>query len=152
MYLAIAIIFLFISPLCQSRPPIRRDTDDTFLTDEYHNYKELKILFRKLEQKHRNLAKVRSLGKSVKGKDILVIEIHGNINNIQPLTPKFKYVANVYGNHAVGRQLLIYLAEYLLMNFGKDDRITQLVNKTDIFLIPSINPDGFEHSDVGSLT
>lgn len=45
-----------------------------------------------------------------------------------------------------GRQLMIYLALYLIKNYGKDERVTKLVNTTDIFLMPSMNPDGYENS------
>ena len=60
----------------------------------------------------------------------------------------FKYVANLHGNEAVGRQMLIYLAKYLALNYGKDARITRLLNNTEIFLLPTLNPDGYETSRV----
>ena len=60
----------------------------------------------------------------------------------------FKYVANIDGNEAVGRQMLIYLAKYLALNYGKDTRITRLLNNTEIFLLPTLNPDGYETSRV----
>ena len=60
----------------------------------------------------------------------------------------FKYVANIAGNEAVGRQMLIYLAKSLAQNYGKDTRITRLLNKTEIFLLPTLNPDGYDTSRV----
>ena len=60
----------------------------------------------------------------------------------------FKYVANLHGNEAVGRQMLIYLAKYLALNYRKDARITRLLNNTEIFLLPTLNPDGYETSRV----
>lgn len=39
--------------------------------------------------------------------------------------PMFKWVANMHGNEAVGRQLVIFMAEYLLTNYGEDRRVTR---------------------------
>ena len=54
-----------------------------------------------------------------------------------------KWVANMHGNEAVGRQLVMFMSQYLLENYGTDERVTRLVNTTDIWLMPSLNPDGF---------
>ena len=54
----------------------------------------------------------------------------------------------MHGNEVIGRQMLIYLAKYLAQNYGKDERITRLLNNTEIFLLPSLNPDGYESSRV----
>ena len=66
------------------------------------------------------------------------------------MEPMFKYVGNMHGNEVVGRQLLIYLAEFLANGYGRDARITQLINTTEIFLLPSLNPDGYEISREGA--
>ncbi len=61
----------------------------------------------------------------------------------------FKWVANMHGNEAVGRELVVNMALYLLRNYGSDDRVTRLVNGTDLWLMPSLNPDGFEAASEG---
>ncbi len=45
---------------------------------------------------------------------------------------------------------IIFLAQYLLKNYGRDTRVTELVDKTDIWLMPSLNPDGFEKASEGN--
>ena len=39
--------------------------------------------------------------------------------------PMFKWVANMHGNEVIGRQLVIFMAKYLLMNYGEDKRVTR---------------------------
>lgn len=120
-------------------------------TPQYTNYDDLVKLFDELVQNYPELAKVYSIGKSVEGRRLLVIQITEGVKSTHPERPAFKYVANMHGDESVGRQLMVYLAQYLLVNYGKDDRVTKLVNTTDIHLMPSLNPDGFEKSKVIAL-
>lgn len=41
------------------------------------------------------------------------------------------------------------MAKLLLENYGKDEKITTLVNNTRLHLMASMNPDGWERSTVG---
>ena len=56
----------------------------------------------------------------------------------------------MHGDETVGRQLIIYFAEYLLRNYKIEDRVTNLVDTIEIYLMPSLNPDGFAKSQEGS--
>ena len=43
-----------------------------------------------------------------------------------------KYVGNMHGNELVGREVLIALAEHLVHNYGVDERVTSLLNSTEV--------------------
>jgi carboxypeptidase D len=63
---------------------------------------------------------------------------------INEIEPEFKYVANMHGDEVVGRELCLKLIEWLCENYYIDPRATNLINNVDIFIMPSMNPDGFE--------
>ena len=55
-------------------------------------------------------------------------------------------MANIHGNEAVGRELLLHLAKTLLRNYGQDQAVRRLLENTDISLLPAVNPDGFKRA------
>ncbi|KAG7478892.1 carboxypeptidase D [Solea senegalensis] len=123
------------------------ETAETY--DRYYNYVSLTGLLQSLLQKYPHIANLSSIGQSVEGRELWVMRITTDPNADIPGKPKFKYVGNMHGDETVSRQVLVYLIEYLLAKYGEEPRVTELVNTTDIYIMPSMNPDGFEKSREG---
>ncbi|KAM4795649.1 carboxypeptidase D [Rhinophrynus dorsalis] len=120
--------------------------------DRYYNYQDLSELLHGLEQSHQELARLSSLGKSVQDRELWVMRLTAQPEEAPPDRPQFKYVGNMHGDETVSRQVLIYLIQYLLSEYGQNERITHLLNTTDIYIVPSLNPDGFEKATEGDCT
>lgn len=131
----------------RSVTPSREETVETY--NRYYNYVELTDILQSLAQKYPQIAKLSSIGRSVDGRELWVMRITKDPNIEAPGKPKFKYVGNMHGDETVSRQVLVYLVEYLLAEYGEEPRITELVDTTDIYIMPSMNPDGFEKSIEG---
>ena len=57
------------------------------------------------------------------GKPIVALRVTSGAGERRgSLKPMFKYVANMHGDETVGRQLLIYLAQYLVNQYGSNPR------------------------------
>ena len=117
---------------------------------KHHNYVELENLLKTLTKQYPKVAKLHSAGKSVQGRELWALEISDNPGQHEPGEPEFKYIANMHGNEIVGRELLIHLAEEFCKSYGRDKKMTSLVDNTRIFLMPSMNPDGYELAAQGN--
>lgn len=117
--------------------------------NRYHSHEEVVNLFETYEKKFPFIALKGSIGKSALGRDLVYLRITENVTSPRPLgRPMFKYVANMHGNEAVGRELLVAFVEYVLNSYGKDSEITKIVQSTDLYILPSLNPDGFAKAKV----
>ena len=112
--------------------------------EDYHDYNELTTFLQNIANDYPNITKLESIGQSVQGRELWVMEISDN-PGINEAEPEFKYVANMHGDETVGRELSLYLIEWLVEGYDNNDRATNLINNTDIFIMPSMNPDGFEN-------
>lgn len=131
----------------QQQPAIIGDEFEGFLDGpHYHTEDELQRMYAGMQKQHPGLVEVLSAGKSVEGRDLYVLHLNSNVRKRGLLTPMFKYVANMHGDETIGRELLIYLAQYLLANYGHIDEVTRLLNTTDVYLMPTMNPDGYARS------
>ena len=66
------------------------------------------------------------------------------------LRPKVKLVGNMHGNEPTGRELIIHLAKYLLSaHRDGDERATKILKSMDLYILPTMNPDGFARGTEG---
>ena len=108
---------------------------------DYPSSEEIAKKMRELSASYPKIMKLFKIGKSVKGKDLLVIKISDNADQDE-VEPEFKYISSMHGDEITGRELTIRLIEEIGQKYGTDSEITELVDNTEIFIMPSMNPDG----------
>ena len=124
-----------------------QSVSSNFVFNYLHN-SEIDTALHDLSNRFPHLSKVFSIGHSANGTAILGIQISDQILTTEPGEPSFKLVANIHGNEPVGRQMILYFAEHLLQNY-EHGITSDIVDNTNIYLLPSINPDAFDASSEG---
>lgn len=119
------------------------NTEHTVHLGGYHSHSALVDSLDRLVRDHTSFLIKYDIGTSTEGRSIPALRFA--TNQSRPLLrPMVKYVANMHGDEAVGRELMIALSEYLAKSYGKNERITSLLDTTEIHIVPTMNPDGFE--------
>uniref|UniRef100_A0A6P7G833 Carboxypeptidase M-like isoform X3 n=1 Tax=Diabrotica virgifera virgifera TaxID=50390 RepID=A0A6P7G833_DIAVI len=117
---------------------------------KYHNYEKMTSFLRQTTARYPELTALYSIGKSVQGRDLWVMVVSASPYEHMIGKPDVKYIANMHGNEAVSRELMLQLIHYLVTNYSSDSYIRWLLDNTRIHIMPSMNPDGFEVSKEGN--
>jgi len=117
-------------------PAILPDWND----GEYHDYYDTMDLLQEFQINYPNLVNIFSIGKSVLGKEIWCIRIT-NENNTND---KYSCLIDgcIHGCEWEAGEACLYLTEYILINNEKNCTISIILNTSEIYIIPLLNPDG----------
>jgi carboxypeptidase T len=103
-----------------------------------------------IEASHSNIAKVFVIGKSIQGRDILAIKISDNPAFEEADEPEVLYMGCHHANEWISVEIPMYLANYLVNNYGADPAKIEdgkrLVDERETWIVPIVNPDGLEYS------
>jgi murein tripeptide amidase MpaA len=88
---------------------------------------------------------VSSLGKSVEGRDLWAIKISDNVTQDEP-EAEAVFLGGHHAREWIAVDVPFLLAKQLLEQYGSDTTITRLVNQSEIWVVPMVNPDGHQYS------
>lgn len=86
------------------------------------------------------LCELHELGTTVKGRKLLAIKITGK-NSVEN-KPALLIASSIHGNELTGFKMSLWLIDYLLGNYNEDSLFFSLLDESEIWIIPLINPDG----------
>ncbi len=82
---------------------------------------------------------------SIQGRPIYYVKISDNPNVDEP-EPEVLYTALHHSREPASLSQLIFFMWYLLENHSTDPDVQFLVNNTELYFIPCVNPDGYEYN------
>lgn len=113
----------------------------------YHSYEEASAELAQLETDFPNLCQRVSLGKTAQGRDIWALRISEDVNNEN--TSKKTGVVITGCHHArewMSVEIPLHVAREAVTGYGNEEGATNRLKDAEIWVVPIVNPDGYEHS------
>ena len=111
----------------------------------YPTYAELTDDLTTIASNYPAICKLESAGQSVRGKELWWIKISDNVNT-EEAEPEVHYISTLHGNEPIGTVLCLEFIKYLTAGYSSDTEIQNLINTTEIWIMPLMNPDGYDEN------
>ncbi|MFC1476925.1 M14 family metallopeptidase [candidate division KSB1 bacterium] len=113
--------------------------------NRWHDVHELYADMDRMQKAWPKFLKLESIGKSYNGLDIMIMTIN-NPDTGPEMSKAAMYIeADVHGNEIQGGEVALYTIWYLMENYGRIEKITNLVDERVFYITPTVNPDGHQY-------
>ncbi len=115
------------------------------LNGAYHSPLELETDLRILERDHPGIASVREIGETLENRKIYALKISDNASADEH-EPALLFVGCHHAREWISVEVPFLFGKYLLENYGLSQEVRDLVDASEIWIVPIANPDGLEYS------
>jgi hypothetical protein len=107
----------------------------------YPSYGQYLQIMRDFVAAHADLCRLVEIGTTQMGRKLLALKITDHPDLAED-EPEVLFTATLHGNEPLGFMLMLRLIDELLNGYGRDPRITNLVDNVELWVNPLANPDG----------
>ena len=110
--------------------------------NRFYDHAGLGSILARLHKAFPQLTKLHSIGLSVEGRELWCLEVTSAKGGDADRKPAMYIDGNIHGNEVQAGEVVAYTASYLLHQYGRLEKVTELLDHNVFYLIPTINPDG----------
>lgn len=114
----------------------------------YHNFAELTTEIDNLVAANPTLISRQVIGKSYQGRDITAVKISDNVTADEN-EPEVLFTHQQHAREHLTVEMAVYLMRELTGKYASDSRIRNVVDSREIWIVPTVNPDGSEYDIAG---
>jgi carboxypeptidase T len=112
----------------------------------YYSYTQMVAAMDSLAAQYPDIVQKFSLGKSIENRDIWCIKISDNASVDETDEPEVLYTALQHAREAISGSSMLFFMQYLAENYADDLKIKNLVDNRQLYIVPCVNPDGWEYN------
>ena len=110
--------------------------------NRYYDFDEMTDLLKRMVDAYPELLTLHDLGDSEEGREIWLVILNNPETGPDTDKPAMWIDGNVHGNEIQATETVLYSIWYLASAWGQVPKITELVDRTAWYFVPSVNPDG----------
>jgi hypothetical protein len=111
----------------------------------YHSTLELETDLRTLERDHPGLASLAEIGETLEKRKIYALKISDNAA-VDEGEPAVLFAGCHHAREWISVEVPFLFGKYLLENYALSQEVRDLVDASEIWIVPIANPDGLEYS------
>ncbi len=96
-----------------------------------------------IAENNSSFIKLETLGYSVDNRLLLAMKFSDNPGTNET-EPEVHFEANIHGDEAITFAVFVEMVKYLASSYGTDTLVTRLIDEREIWIVPLVNPDGYE--------
>lgn len=125
------------SQIVSEVPVIKAAPDASYMTPV-----KIETAVKKFASDYPNLAKLESVGKSLQNRDIYAIKLSSDPQGHSAQRPVVFFNAMHHAREVMTAEVGIDTIQYLLSNYGRDQKVTHWLDTMEIWVLPMFNVDG----------
>ncbi len=125
-------------------PEVQYEPGDSLSFNSYHSRNVIYFWINKWAKDFPSIVDLYEVAKSYEGKPILQMTLTNRKKGKDTDKPAAFFEGGRHSGEVTGSECVMWLARYLLINYGKNPEITNLLDKNTIYLRPINNPDGHD--------
>jgi murein tripeptide amidase MpaA len=110
--------------------------------NRYFTNQEIETILKEWSEIYPNLVGMASIGKSYEGHPLWLLTLTNLETGSDLDKPAIWIDGNIHATEIAAATTSLYIAYSLLTGYGKDDRITRLLDTSTFYILPRANPDG----------
>jgi len=110
--------------------------------NRYYSAGETEQILREFHQLYPELTELYSIGESLQGRTLWVMEITSEMTGPASEKPAMYLDGGIHAGELTGSQVALYSLGQLLNRFGRDPEVTSLLDSYAFYVRPKFNPDG----------
>ena len=128
-------------------PPYKRPevTPLGGVNGDFHSYKEVEQELNTLEAEYPSLVQIVDIGDSLENRNLYAVKISDNVQ-LDEDEAEVIFLGCHHAREWISVEVPLLLAKHLAENYASDSDLRWLLDRSEVWIAPLLNPDGLEYS------